>query len=121
MVDKPILNIVFDGECPFCQRYTQIIALQSRFDVRLYDARDEITFTHFPEALNYDLDMGMLVQFEGVWHHGAGAVQQISNLVSDAPLAFILRSNVGSSWTYPWLRRCRRIVLVLLGKRPINR
>ena len=121
MVNKPILNVIFDGECPFCRLYTHITVLRSKLEVRLYDARDEKTFTQFPEARNYDLDKGMLVQFRGRWYHGSDAVQQISNLVSNAPLSFILRSDKGSSRVYPWLRRSRRIVLTLLGKRPISR
>lgn len=107
------LRIVYDGECPFCSRYVQLVRLREEFEVELVDARRE------PEkAKRYGLDLneGMIVDLDGQVHHGAEAVWLLSTL-SRRPGLFSRRPIAEA--LYPVLRLGRRLTLRALGRKPI--
>lgn len=107
------LHIVYDGQCPFCSRYVQLVRLRERVSVVLVDARRE------PEraaAYGLDLNAGMIADLDGVVHHGAAAVSLLSRLsrrpgpLAWAPLARVL---------YPAMRLGRQVTLKALGRHPL--
>ncbi len=112
-----MLDIVYDGDCPFCSRYADLVALRSHgLDVRLHNARSVATRALFPEAWNYDLDDGMLVRWQDGWHYGAEAVSLISRLVGKAPLAGVLARGGAARLLYPLLRAGRNAALRAWGR-----
>ena len=107
------LKIVYDGECPFCSRYVQLVRLRERVGVELVDARRE------PEqaaAYGLDLNAGMIADLDGVVHHGAAAVSLVSTLSRrPGPLAWAPLARL----VYPIMRLGRRATLKVLGRNPL--
>ena len=115
------LDVIYDGECPFCSRYATMVQLREKgIVVRLHDARDEGTYRRFPTALRFDLDEGMLARWQEQWFHGSEAVQVISRLSRTAPVAALMRNDEVSARLYPLLRAVRHLTLRLLGRKKIN-
>src|SRR3712207_2160227 len=107
-----VLDIVYDGECPFCSRYATMVQLRENgVVVRLHDARDEATYRALPEAEGYDLDEGMLARWQGQWFYGAQAMREISRLSRTAPLAALMQDPRLSAVFYPVLRGIRNLTL----------
>lgn len=112
-MSKTPLRVVYDGECPFCSRYVQLMRLKEHYEVELVDARLE-----HDKAQGYGLDLneGMIADLDGNVYHGADAVWLLSTL-SERP-GMLSRRGVANA-LYPWLRRGRHLTLRLLGRKPI--
>jgi predicted DCC family thiol-disulfide oxidoreductase YuxK len=109
----PRLRIVYDGDCPFCSRYVELVRLKERLEVELIDARQ-----HPQAAAIYGLDLneGMIADLDGAVHHGADAVCLLSRLSErPGPMA---RRRVAQA-VYPLLRLGRRMTLRVLGRKPL--
>ncbi len=108
-----LLTIVYDGQCPFCSGYVQLVRLRERVSVVLVDARRE------PEraaAYGLDLNAGMIADLDGAVHHGAAAVSLLSRLSRrPGPLAWAPLSRA----VYPILRLGRQAALKVLGRKPL--
>jgi predicted DCC family thiol-disulfide oxidoreductase YuxK len=112
-MSKTPLRVVYDGQCPFCSRYVELVRLKQQYDVELVDARQN------PDtAENYGLDLneGMIADLDGKVHHGADAVWLLS-MLSERP-GLLSRRRIAKA-LYPWLRRGRRLTLRILGREPI--
>lgn len=107
------LSIVYDGQCPFCSRYVQLVRLRERFSVSLIDARAERE-----RAAGYGLDLneGMIVDLDGAVYHGAAAVALLSRLArAPGPLSLPGVAKVA----YPVMRFVRNLTLRVLGREPL--
>jgi len=115
------LVIIFDGECPFCSRYVELTALGARgIEVELVDARNSALLNRFSAVGDYDLDVGMLVGWQGKWFHGAAAIELISRLIN-SPLSSALATPFIARVTYPFFRLFRRAALLTKGVAPLKR
>lgn len=107
------LTVVYDGQCPFCSGYVQLVRLRERVSVVLVDARRE------PEraaAYGLDLNAGMIADLDGVVHHGAAAVSLLSSLSRrPGPLAWAPLTRA----VYPIMRLGRQVTLKVLGRSPL--
>ena len=112
-MSKTPLRVIYDGECPFCSSYVQLLRLKEQYEVELINARQEPG-----EAQRYALDLneGMIADLDGEVYHGADAVWLLSNL-SVRP-GLLSRRGVARR-IYPWLRLGRRLALSALGRKPI--
>lgn len=114
------MDVIYDGECPFCSRYVTLLKLREKgIDVRLHDAREKTTLEKFPDAKSYDLNEGMLAIWLGDYYHGPDAIHIISALSSNAPLGFLLRNECTSRALYPFFRFCRNSALFVKGVKPL--
>lgn len=121
MAANETLDVIYDGECPFCSRYAAMVRLRERgITVRLHDAREPETFALFPEAARFDLDEGMLARWQGQWHHGEEAMLVISRLSRTAPLAGLMRHERLGAALYPVLRFGRNLALKIRGRSKIK-
>ena len=117
--------IVYDGECPFCQQYTQLLRLRaSAGNVRLIDARGDDPLVSAVIQRGYDLDQGMLVIIAERFYHGAAAMQVLAMLSTRSGWFnrfnyIVFRSQRVSGFLYPILRSGRNLVLRILGRKPI--
>ena len=129
MTDQPKksagITIIYDGECPFCSNFVQIMQLRKAVGkVTLLDAR---TCNDVVQALGakYDLNEGMLVLFGDKTYYGPDAVAVISSLTDSRNVvakmtALLLRNSTRAKILYPWMKFGRRLTLAALGRKALG-
>lgn len=120
------MQIVYDGECPFCSQYVTMTRLKDSVgDVELIDARTDHPLVEEIKAKGYDLNEGMLARYEGVDYFGADCIHFLSMLSSRSGFANRATSTLFSNriiarLSYPILRFGRNTTLRLLGREKIS-
>lgn len=119
------LKIIYDGDCPFCQRYVLLQNLRANNKVELVNAREQHPLKITLQQQGYDLDEGMVLVQDSNIYHGADALQMISLLSNTRSLSGRLMNRLFrhpriAKLCYPLLRSGRNLTLKLLGKKPIN-
>ena len=123
---KSEASIVYDGQCPFCSKYVQLVRLRELLGyVELINARDGGALVDEIRAAGIDLDDGMVLKLDGRLYHGADCIHMLALLSTPSSWfnrvnAAIFRSSATSKLLYPSLRACRNAVLRLLGRSKIN-
>ena len=121
MSDKTLF--IYDGECPFCNHFAQILELKSSIPtLQIIDGRQNLAQLTQLYKQGYDLNKGAILVTNGKTRHGAEAITWICSQVkepSDALLG-ILRilfiSNKRSKLLFPLLLWARRITLTIKRK-----
>ncbi|WP_227272508.1 DCC1-like thiol-disulfide oxidoreductase family protein [Roseobacter weihaiensis] len=119
------IEIVYDGDCPFCSRYVTMARLRDAVgQVRLVDARSEDPLVTEIKNLGFDLNEGMVARYNGRDYFGADCIHLLSMLSSKSGLLNRLSSTLFSNQhiarlSYPVLRTGRNVTLRLLGRVPI--
>lgn len=117
-----MIEIIYDGECPFCNSYTRLLRLRKCVGtILLIDARKNIALATELRAKGYDLDIGMVVKWNGKIYHGAEAMHLLAMLADDRNFTYRVISGPLSNLAfarsiYPLFRGIRRLVLVILGR-----
>jgi predicted DCC family thiol-disulfide oxidoreductase YuxK len=120
------LWVVYDGECPFCSSYVTLYRIRQQTDrVHLIDARSADPIVSEVRRAGYDLDIGMVVKFEGRLYHGAEAMTVLAILGGDGTIfnrlnRMLFRHPRLARALYPWLVRGRLLVLRVLGRKLIG-
>ncbi len=113
------LIFIFDGECPFCNKFAELLELKSNLpNIEIKDAR-----SNPPELKNdYDMDLKGALLINGQEQlSGARAINFICSKIkepSDSLLEFlriIFLSNKRSEFIFPFLIIARRITLLFKG------
>jgi predicted DCC family thiol-disulfide oxidoreductase YuxK len=118
--------IVYDGECPFCSRYVELVRLREAIGpVKLIDARGGGALVDEARAAGFDLDDGMVLKLDGRLYHGADCIHMLALLSTPSGWfnrlnAVVFRSSGISRLLYPVLRAGRNTVLRLLGRSKLN-
>lgn len=116
------ITVFYDGDCPFCRQYVRYIRLQETVGpVRLEDLRQNCALQQQLQRQGFNLDEGMVVQFEGRYLGGADAVNTLALLSTPAGVfnrmnRLLLSSLSISKLVYPVLRAGRWLALFLLGR-----
>ena len=119
------IAIYYDGECPFCKRYTALLRLRDSVgSVRLVNVRDDSATLNALQAEGYDLDQGMVVELEGRRYAGADAIHTLAILSGRSGLlnrivARVFRLAWIAILLYPILRAGRAMTLFALGRERI--
>jgi predicted DCC family thiol-disulfide oxidoreductase YuxK len=121
MSDKSLF--IYDGECPFCKYFAQLLELKSCLpELEILDGRKNLALLSQLYKQGYDLNKGaILIQNENIMH-GADAINWICSKVkepSDSMLEFlriIFTSNKRTKFLFPFLLWGRRLSLTLKGK-----
>ncbi len=116
--------LIYDGECPFCSRYVQMLRLRDNIDLRLLDARRAGSGTDVVRevvAAGYDLDEGMVLKLGEELYHGDRCIHVLATLSSSAGwvsrcFAAVFRSRRAARILYPVLRFFRNLTLRCLGR-----
>src|SRR5262249_59631903 len=101
------LVIVYDGKCPFCNSYVQLMALREAIgNVELIDARSADPVVLGLESAGYILDGGMAALYGGEIYYGADAVVLISTMTHGVGwtakvLAWLLASPARAEVLFP--------------------
>ena len=116
------VEIIYDGECPFCSAYVRMVRLrEAAGPVRLLNARQHPELTAQLADEGIDLNETMAVRYGGMLYTGAQAVEMISLLSSQSGFANrlsarLLRNKKRAALLYPAMRAGRNLTLRLLGK-----
>ena len=118
--------IYYDGDCPFCARYAELVSLrESVGDVTLANLREDLATRRELESEGFDLDVGMVVEHDGTRRGGAEAARWLA-VMSGGSRPFdrlnraALGSPLGSKLVYPLLRAGRWLALLALGRDTIT-
>ena len=114
---------IYDGECPFCNHFAQLLELQSSIpSLQILDGRENLEQLTQLYKQGYDLNDGAILINKGNIKHGADAINWICSQLNDPNdsilevLRIIFTSNKRSKILFPFLLWGRRISLTLKGK-----
>lgn len=116
------IQIVYDGDCPFCANYIRFTRLrQAAGKVELIDARSDHPIIAEITRAGLDLDEGMVMKQGGQLFHGDDVVHRLALMTTgsgpfNAAMAAVFKSPRRARALYPWLRAGRNAALMLLGR-----
>lgn len=119
------VEILYDGDCPFCTRYVRWLRLRKNLKTSLVSARESSPLRDEATRLGYDLDRGMLVRYGGRFYYAEEAIT-ILTLLSTPSDTFnklviaLLRSPRRAKILYPVFALIRRATVLALGRGTIG-
>ncbi|WP_321324873.1 DCC1-like thiol-disulfide oxidoreductase family protein [uncultured Parasphingorhabdus sp.] len=118
--------LVYDGDCPFCANYVELLRLREQFpDIDLVDARMNRDHDAVQKILQagYVVDEGMaLIDGDNIFY-GAAAIHSLarpSSSVFGRINWWIFKSQERAGFLYPILSMGRSAVLKLLGRKKMG-
>jgi len=119
------VQIIYDGDCPFCQAYVGMVRLQENYSVELIDAREPHPLVEESTRKGLDLDEGMIVVLEDEFYHGDDAMTRMALMTAESGLLrrltkWTFKSPGRSRVLYPILRGGRNMTLKVLGHKKID-
>ena len=119
---KTDLTFIYDGECPFCNHFAELLELKSKIkNISILDARKNQITTNSLLEQGYDIDKGAILLKGDDIFHGAEAINTICNQIDNPSgrllklLSNIFKSNKRSKLLFPFLLRARRFALISKG------
>ena len=121
MSDKRLF--IFDGECPFCNHFAQLLELKSRLpNFEILDGRKNLALLSQLYNQGYDLNKGAILISNETIMHGADAINWICCEIKEPSdsllevLRIIFTSNKRTNFLFPFLIWSRRLLLTLKGR-----
>lgn len=120
------VTLIYDGECPFCSSYADIINIRENVgELLLIDARKGGPVVERVRNEGFDLDDGMIMLYRGDTFHGAECMHMLSRLstsrsIMGRALHLLTRSRWVATIVYPVLRFGRNLALRILGRRRLG-
>ncbi len=119
---KSELTFIYDGECPFCNHFAELLELKSKIkNISILDARKNQTITNSLLDKGYDIDKGAILLIGDDIFHGAEAINTICNKICNPSgkllklLSNIFKSKKRTKLLFPFLVRARRFALISKG------
>ena len=116
------LTFIYDGECPFCNHFAELIELKSKINnISILDGRKNPKIIYSLLKQGYDIDKGAILLKDDNIFHGAEAINQICNQINNPSnkllklLSNIFKSNKRTNLLFPFLLRARRFALISKG------
>ena len=116
------ITFVYDGECPFCNHFAQLIEIKSKINnISILDGRKDPYMIKFLFDKGFDLDKGAILIKEDNILHGSEAINFICNQINSPSsklleiLSIIFKSNKRSKLLFPLLLIARRMTLISKG------
>ena len=72
------IQIVYDGECPFCSTYVRMFRLREMGAVQLFNSREPHPIVDEIRSRGLDLDEGMVLKMGGAYYHGEEVVHRLA-------------------------------------------
>ena len=118
-MSKMHARLIYDGACIFCDAYVRLLALREAVGpVELIDARSGDPRLRAYESAGYDLNEGMLFEYNGTVYFGADAVNILATLSTPVSTfnrinGALLSKQLSARFFYPIFKFCRTITLKL--------
>ena len=112
-------RLIYDGACIFCDAYVRLLALREAVGpVELIDARSGDPRLRAYESAGYDLNEGMLFEYNCTVYFGADAVHVLATLSTPVSTfnrinGALLSKQLVARFLYPMFKFCRTITLKL--------
>lgn len=116
------VEILYDGDCPFCANYVGMLRLRENCDCVLEDARTRPDLVEKFRTQGMEISDGFIVSTRDRSYHGADALVVLSALSSSSGLlnrcmAFIFGKRWLARLLYPPMKVGRRMVLLTMGRK----
>ena len=116
------LIFIYDGECPFCNHFAELLELKSNLNgIEIRDGRKNLSYLKGLLKKGFDLDKGaILIKGEEILH-GSEAINWICSQIKDPSdklleiIRLLFSSKERTSLFFPLLIWSRRLLLILKG------
>ena len=116
------LTFIYDGECPFCNHFAELLELKSKINkITILDGRKNTEIIKSLLDKGYDIDRGAILLNDDDIFHGAEAINKICNQINNPSgkllklLSNIFKSDKRTNLLFPFLVRARRLALIAKG------
>jgi len=116
------LTFIYDGECPFCNHFAELLELKSKInDISILDGRKNKKLISSLLEKGYDIDKGAILLKGDKIFHGAEAINYVCKQIDNPSgnllklLSKIFKSNKNANLLFPFLIRARRFALISKG------
>ena len=116
------LTFIYDGECPFCNHFAELLELKSNIkNISILDGRKNPELLRDLLKKGYDLDKGAILLKNSEIFHGANAINTICRLINQPSsklleiLSATFKSNKRTKFIFPFLVTARRLALISKG------
>ena len=116
------LTFVYDGECPFCNHFAELLELKSQItDIKIVDGRKNKDLTKHLLEKGLDIDKGAILIKNSEFYHGAEAINTVCNLIKNPSnkllkiLSYTFKSSSRTKFIFPLLVIARRFTLISKG------
>ena len=119
---NPKLVLIYDGDCPFCNKFAELIELKSGLpNLTVKNARDNKLEMKELYLKGYDIDQGAILLKNDEIFHGASAINWICSQIKEPTdsllrvLSITFMNKKRTNLLFPFLLIGRRIILSLKG------
>ena len=116
------LTFIYDGECPFCNHFAELLELKSKINnISIIDGRKNHEIISLLLKQGYDIDKGAILLSGDDIFHGAEAINTVCNKINKPSgrllklLSNLFKSNGRTKLLFPLLLRARRFALISKG------
>ena len=116
------LIFIYDGECPFCNQFAELLELKSKINnISILDGRKNPKIINDLLEKGYDIDKGAILLKGDKIFHGAKAIHTICSQISKPSsrllklLSNIFKSDKRTNLLFPFLINARRFALISKG------
>ncbi len=116
-----MINVFYDGECPFCRNFVKLLRLKETTQtVALHNLRDVPKAVEWFARQGFDVDEGMIVTVDQQVFYGKDAVRILSEMSTESPLfnrcvRFLLGGERRARYFYPLMVAGRNLTLRILA------
>ena len=121
-MEESTLTFVYDGECPFCNHFAELLELKSKIkNIKIIDGREDPVLIRDLFIKGYDLDNGAILLKDEDIFHGAEAINTICKSIKEPSsklleiLSKTFKSSKRTRFIFPFLVIARRLALISKG------
>ena len=121
-MEESTLTFIYDGECPFCNHFAELLELKSKIkNISILDGRKNPELLRDLLKKGYDLDKGAILLKNSEILHGANAINTICKLIKQPSsklleiLSTTFKSSKRTKFIFPFLVIARRFALISKG------
>ena len=121
-MQESTLTFIYDGECPFCNHFAELLELKSKIkNISILDGRKNPKLIKDLLKKGYDLDKGAILLKNKEILHGSSAINNICKLINNPSsklleiLSSTFKSSTRTKLIFPFLVTARRFALISKG------